>query len=338
MRLVPLTLYPPTGAATTHDYYTVRDTHAERAAIPDGPSVGGAITRLHGDRLPRPAPQTFAVEIPAATLADAYTAGRALIEAAKTAARVTWYAGAFDVAAVLRASIEPAGPDSVTVTLELLPSAAPTHYGLMLPVHTTTGWTARTGTTLAAVNAANTNPALCRPTTPALNATAATGTGYWTATHPIDAQPYDPDAVEILAVIRSSVTPGGGNGFGLLIETPTTKTAAYITATTSLLLNRDAYAVIASATNNPAPVAGEWWTFRVRATRVDAATTRLDLKAWSRRTHPTGEPAAWQVTATRAASDDPHAAGPYMAGIGQYVEVARMTTGTGGAPAPGGNI
>lgn len=335
MKLIPLTIYHPTDPPAILDFYTSDGRVGPRAATADGPNPSAAITRTRGDLLPQPATVSFTAEITAADLTAAYTAARAIAATAKGAIRVTYYAGAFNVATLTRYSMEPAGPDSVTLNLEFLPTATPTHYGLTLPTDTVDGWSPYAAQSFTDTPVINTSPALPRPDMRMLQLRrTGAGAGYYGALRTISGAPYDPSDMEFFAIARATSVPAAGDGFGILAAPAAV--ALYVSSTHLVLLNRDAYATLATAAMPALPAqAGEYWAFRLRITRETPARVRYFGKAWSRRSHPNGEPAAWQVTATRNTPTDPTFTGPYYTlPIGHGVDVAMMTTGTGAAPAP----
>lgn len=336
MRYEPLTIQTPAGRTVIMAYQIDGGGLMQpRDTIVRGPVPPASVTRSRGDARPKPTPIAFRASIPSNSLTNAYAEARITIEAAKAAIRISWHGGAANTAALTRYAMEPDGPDTIMLTLEWLPAGPAEHLGERITLNDT-AWTAEANTTATATLAPNTSPIFDRPTTDVIRVTRGSGSNRYLGSTPIGGTPYDPVEVDILAVIRPSATPTSSAAFGLLIGgTGGQFTSLELGAVTLSLLNVDGWAAIANATLNLAPVAGEWFAFRLHARRGGPNLT-LTGRAWSRRTHPNGEPTTWQITGTRTFAADLTKAG---ASVGlstpaQYVDIAHLATAYAGAMAP----
>lgn len=340
--LIPLTI-----AGADYPYYTVPSDPLNMSTTPAGPPQPARITRTRGDHGPRPAPFRARIEITGTSLTDAYTNAYAAVEAAKAAAaagesRVAWYGGAFDLADVAYYDLEPAGPESVTLTLELLPHTTPWHYGHLLPIAANDPranlWTPND---LTRIRVANSSPALTRPTTEALRH-AVTISGPQLTYYPLttsaglpDAAPYDGARVDAVGVIRASPALTGGMNYGIHLRDSLGRSiAAVISATTFYLLDLTDNVTLDSITHGHTIAPNEWWAFRLTSTHLTGDNYRYEAKAWNARTHPQGEPDAYQITANRG-TQAPAFAGAVTNLVGStHTDLAHMALAYRGAPAP----
>lgn len=339
MRLIPFQLHAG-GAAATYPFYKALQADAPRAVNTLGPIAGSAIARVRGDRLPAPAPRTFEVEVAGATLADAYTAARQLIREARAAQHVAWHGGVFPVDALTAAAVNPASHNTVRATLEFLPAEYPKHYGMDKAVDTNTGWTAISGTTRQTTGAPNSAHPFPRPAMNVMRLTGTIGPAFYAATTPITGPPYDSDDIDVTAVIRTRYAPASNiEGVGVVLRG--SGQGIYLVVTRQWLgISEEAGGTalaLASPNPNYLPGALEWWALRLRAKRASPGQYTYSGKAWSRRTHPDGEPEAWSVTTAPYATPPLLAAGGAATGLGvagAYADIAYLAVGFSGAPAP----
>lgn len=339
--LIPLTI-----AGISYPAYTIQTDTLTRNTTPAGPPAPAVITRTRGDHGPHPAPLRARIEILGTDLTDAYTNAYAALASAKAApaagGRVTWYGGAFDLAAVTAYDMEPTSSESVTLTLELLPAHEPTHYGHIIPIEDDAP---RAGLWLPPSNllftrAPNSSPALTRPATHVGQLHPPTS-GWYSAYYPLnpqppaypDAAPYDPARIDLVGVIRATalhpqgihlITAGGGT------------IAAVLHGPDFYLLDQwPSPAVIATIAHGYTPTPNEWWAIRLTATRLTGTNYRYDTKLWNARTHPQGEPEQPQLTGTRDKGANIVAAGVNVnTPTGNHLDLAHMAVAYGGAPAP----
>lgn len=333
--LTPLTITTSSGT-TSVAWYRQRGVQDPRAARATGPTTGGSITRLAGDLLPVPATIAFDVIVPPDagdpdTLEAAYTAAYDLLETARAATRVTWHGGAVNVHPLVRASMTPDGPAEILLTLEWIPKSpnpGPLLDGLALT------WTARTGTSTTRETITNEHPAFTRPAAPAQRVTYTGSASYHRATIDLTDAPATPDEIDVAAILRPNYTPGGGSGIGITLGNSGNAACLNVGAANLTLLDYNAYAVKATSTPNYAVAAGETWALRMHARRDSATTYTVQGRAWSARTHPSGEPSTWLVTTTGWSLSDLTRAGAGGAiPSGQHVDVLALRVAFDGTPA-----
>lgn len=333
--LTPLTITTSSGT-TSVAWYRQREWQDPRAARATGPTTGGSITRLAGDLLPVPAPVAFDVIVPPAagdpnTLDAAYSAAYDLLEQARAATRVTWHGGAVDVHPLIRASMTPDGPAEILLTLEWIPKGP--NPGPLLD-GMTRAWTARTGTSTSREVITNDHPAFTRPSAPAQRVTYTGSANYHRATIDLADAPATPDEIDVAAILRPNYTPGGGSGIGVTLGNSTNAACLNVGSTTVTLQDYNAYAVKATASPSYAVAAGETWALRMHAKRDGVNTYTVQGRAWSARTHPSGEPGAWLVTATGWSLADLTRAGAGGAiPSSQHVDVLAFRVAFDGTPA-----
>lgn len=359
--LIPLTI-----AGAEYPAYTIPSDTLAMSTTPAGPPAPAVITRTRGDHGPNPSPLRARIEITGTSLTDAYANAYAALESAKAApanqGRVTWYGGAFDLAALTGYDIEPAGPESVTLTLELLPAHEPTHYGVILPTSDQDPrpglWDGNTFAGATYEHPRNTSPALPRPRTPTARVTSV-GHARTYAYYPLapipgpggfaHAAPYHPDEIDVTAVIRGNFSSEGlAQRVGIHLMTITESFTPIALMAHNVIADPVVFGacqitnISTSETVGPAAFlpaqqrASEWLALRLRATRQAGTEYHYQGKVWNARMNPAGEPPEWNTAGTTDLGAAPTYAGIalYHTETGRYVEAARITVAYRGAPAP----